>query len=63
MQDFKCFGNGEVEIILAANHSLTLFCIRITAGRITLLLGPPGAGKSTLLLALAGRLSESLEVR
>jgi hypothetical protein len=24
VQDFKCFGNGEVEIILVANHSLTL---------------------------------------
>jgi len=24
VQDFKCFGNGEVEIILAANHSLAL---------------------------------------
>lgn len=31
-------------------------------GRMTLLLGPPGCGKTTLLLALAGKLSESLEV-
>ena len=29
----------------------------------TLLLGPPSSGKTTMLLALAGRLSSSLQVR
>ncbi|KAI4385958.1 hypothetical protein MLD38_003942 [Melastoma candidum] len=33
----------------------------IRPGRMTLLLGPPGSGKSTLLLALAGKLSGSLQ--
>ncbi|TYI07196.1 hypothetical protein ES332_A10G210600v1, partial [Gossypium tomentosum] len=34
----------------------------IKPGRMTLLLGPPGCGKTTFLLALAGKLSQTLEV-
>ncbi|XP_057416411.1 pleiotropic drug resistance protein 3 [Lotus japonicus] len=47
--------NSKISIIKDANGI-------IKPGRMTLLLGPPASGKTTLLLALAGKLSHSLQV-